>query len=172
MILPKIRDPRFILERRGGTLTDADHRRLALWAAICAEHVLPLIERERPGDDRPRRAIEAARAWARGELSVNESKKSAWEANNAAREAEGAAKLAALSAGQTAAVPHVAAHDLGAAAYAIRAAMAAADVTEKERDGRREWEWQIAQLPTDLRDLVLEDQRNRNEICWKVFPAV
>jgi hypothetical protein len=36
VILPKDRDPRFITIRRGGTLTDADHRLLALWAAACA----------------------------------------------------------------------------------------------------------------------------------------
>ena len=67
MILPKIRDPRFITIRRGGTLRDDDHRLLAIWAADCAEHVLPFFETERPGDDRPRQAIELGRAWARGE---------------------------------------------------------------------------------------------------------
>src|SRR4051794_5476809 len=41
-ILPKERDPRLITVRRGGTLTDEVHRLLAEWAAVCAEHVLPL----------------------------------------------------------------------------------------------------------------------------------
>ena len=50
MILPKDRDPRFVTIRRGGTLTDADHRLLALWAAACAEHVLDLFESAQPGD--------------------------------------------------------------------------------------------------------------------------
>lgn len=36
MILPKVRDPRFITVRRGGTLEDDDHHLLALWAADCA----------------------------------------------------------------------------------------------------------------------------------------
>ena len=44
MILPKVRDLRFVTVRRGGTLTVADHRLLALWAASCAEHVLDLFE--------------------------------------------------------------------------------------------------------------------------------
>ena len=44
VILPKDRDPRFITIRRGGVLTDANHRLLAVWAADCAEHVLPLFE--------------------------------------------------------------------------------------------------------------------------------
>ncbi len=62
MILPKVRDPRLVTIRRGGELTDEDHRLLALWAADCAEHVLHLFEHEQPSDTRPREAIEAARA--------------------------------------------------------------------------------------------------------------
>ena len=67
-ILPKDRDPRFVTIRRGGTLTDSDHHLLALWAASCAEHVLDRFELIRPDDPRPRKAIEQARAWARGEI--------------------------------------------------------------------------------------------------------
>jgi hypothetical protein len=74
MILPKVRDPRFITLRRGGTLTDADHRLLALWAASCAEHVLPLFESARPDDPRPRAAIDHARAWVRGEVKMMEAR--------------------------------------------------------------------------------------------------
>ena len=48
------RDARFVTVRRGGALEDAQHRQLALWATDCAERVLPLFERERLGDDRPR----------------------------------------------------------------------------------------------------------------------
>ena len=57
MILPKVRDPRFITIRRGGTLTDSDHHLLALWAATCAEHVLNLFESAQPHDPWPRQAI-------------------------------------------------------------------------------------------------------------------
>jgi len=58
VILPKDRDPRFVTIRRGGILTDSDHKLLALWAASCAEHVLDLFESAQPKDARPRRAIE------------------------------------------------------------------------------------------------------------------
>ena len=70
MILPPVRDLRLVRIRRGGTLTDEDHRLLALWAADCAEHVLGLFETVRPEDPRPRRAIEHARAWTRGEVPM------------------------------------------------------------------------------------------------------
>ena len=169
MILSKDRDPRLITIRRGGTLTDSDHRLLALWAAACAEHVLHLFESVRRSDPRPRQAIEQTRAWARGEIKMSQSRNSAGHAQAAARELSGAARHAAFAAGQAAAVAHVAAHELGAAAYAIKAAHAAAPGCEGESAGRRECRWQREQLPDAIRELVLEDQRLRNEICWSVF---
>jgi len=169
MILPKKRDPRFITVRRGGTLQDADHHLLAIWAADCAQHVLHLFEEMQPNDDRPRRAIELARAWARGEITMTQARMAAGHAMAAARVMSGAARKAAYAAGQAAAVAHVAAHELGAAAYAIKAAREAAPDGQAEEAGRLECEWQRAQLPGEIRDLVLDDQRLRNEICWFVF---
>jgi hypothetical protein len=169
MILPEKRDPRFITIRRGGTLTDSDHRLLALWAATCAEHVLPLFEAERPADPRPRQAIAQARAWVRSEITMTQARNAAGHAMAAARDLRGAAREAAYAAGQAAAVAHVAAHELGAAAYAIRAARAAVDESERDRAGRLECQWQREQLPDAIRELVLDDQRLRNEICWFVF---
>jgi hypothetical protein len=166
MILPKVRDPRFVTARRGGTLTDENHHLLAKWAADCAEHVLAHFESARPGDDRPRRAIELARAWARGEVTMTEARTAAGHANAAARDLAGAPRHAAFAAAQAAAVAHVAAHELGAAAYAIKAAQAAGAAGD---EGRRECRWQRARLPEAIRELVLDDQRLRNELCWYVF---
>jgi len=169
VILSKIRDPRLVTIRRGGTLTDADHHLLALWAAACAEHVLDLFESVRPEDLRPRHAIENARAWARGEVTMTQARTAGGHAMGAARDLRGAARLAAYAAGQAAVVAHVAAHDLGAAAYAIRAARAAAPDGNGEDAGRRECQWQRDQLPRAIRELVIDDQRMRNDICWSVF---
>ena len=169
MILPPVRDLRFVTIRRGGTLTDADHRLLALWAASCAEHVLGLFESVRPADPRPRRAIEHARAWVRGEVTMMQARAAGGHAMGAARHLRGAARHAAYAAGQAAAVAHVAAHELGAAAYAIKAARAAVPADLSEAAGRAECRWQRDQLPAPIRELVLDDQRLRNGICWCVF---
>ena len=169
MILPKDRDPRFITLRRGGTLTDSDHQLLALWAAICAEHVLHLFEAAQPLDLRPRQAISQARAWVRGEITMSQSRAAGGHAMGAARELRGAARHAAYAAGQAAVVAHVAAHELGAAAYAIKAVRAAAHEGEGENSGRLESRWQRDQLPDAVRELVLDDQQLRNHICWSVF---
>jgi hypothetical protein len=169
VILPKDRDPRFITIRRGGTLTDSDHRLLALWAAVCAEHVLHFFESVQPSDQRPLEAIEQVRAWARGEINMSQSRAAGGHAMAAARELRGPARHAAFAAGQAAVVAHVAAHELGAAAYAIKAVLSAVPGQEGESAGRLECRWQREQLPVAIRGLVLEDQRLRNEICWSVF---
>ncbi len=90
-------------------------------------------------------------------------------AMGAARDLYGAARDAAYAAGQAAAVAHVAAHELGAAAYAIKAAKAAAPAGQSHVAGRLECRWQRDQLPEEIRELVLDDQRLRNSICWSVF---
>jgi thymidine phosphorylase len=169
MILPEVRDPRFVTIRRGGTLADSDHRLLALWAASCAEHVLDLFESAQPEDPRPRRAIEHARSWVRGEVTMMQARAAGGHAMAAATELRGAARHAAYAAGQAGVVAHVAAHELGAAAYAIKAARAAAAEGESETAGRLECRWQRDQLPAAIRELVLDDQRLRNDLCWSVF---
>lgn len=167
MILPEVRDPRMITIRRGGSLTDDHHRLLALWAADCAEHVLPFFAAVCPEDSRPEQAIAATRAWAAGELPMMTARAAGGHAMGAARPLEGPARFAAYAAGQAACVGHVAEHDLGAAAYAIKAARG-----PKQSDfaaGRSELRWQRQRLPGEVRVLVLEDQRRRNAICWSVF---
>lgn len=163
------RDPRFVTVRRGGTLEDVDHRLLALWSALCAERVLPLFEAARPGDDRPRRAIEQARAWARGEITMTQAREAAYAAHDAAREATGAAKEAARATGHAVATAHMADHELGGAAYALRAVRAAAPSEVRDEAGRAECAWQRAQLPDQIRELVLDDQRLRNKKLWSLF---
>jgi hypothetical protein len=169
VILPKDRDPRLVTIRRGGTLTDSDHQHLALWATSCAEHVLDVFESAQPEDPRPRRAIELGRAWVRGEITMTQARTAAGHAMAAARDLSGAARHAAYAAGQAAAVAHVAAHELCAAAYAIKAARAGAPAGEGESAGRLECRWQRDQLPEPIRELILDDQRLRNDICWSMF---
>jgi hypothetical protein len=162
-------DPRLITLRRGGTLLDSDHHLLAWWAALCAEHVLHHFEDLHPHDDRPRRALEQVRAWVRGEVGMMQSRSAGGHAMAAARSLRGPAREAAFAAGQAAVVAHVAAHELGAAAYAIRAVRAAAPPDQRIEAGRLECAWQRVHLPDAIRALVLDDQRLRNPYCWFVF---
>jgi len=132
------------------TLTEAERRIVAAWAADCAERVVGLFEAERPGDTRPRDAIARARAFARGELGVAEEIRRRFVAGGAAREVESpAAAAAARAAGQAAAVPHMGAHALGAAAYAAKAAGLAAP--EQSRAIEEEIRWQLGSMSAAVR---------------------
>src|SRR5690606_3534710 len=97
---------------------------------------------------------EAARAWVRGEITMSQARAAAGHANAAARDLKGAPRYAAYAAAQAAAVAHVAAHELGAAAYAIKAVRAAVPEGESENAGKRECQWQRNQLPEAIRELV------------------
>ena len=52
---------------------------------------------------------------------------------------------------------------------AIKAAVAAAPPSGSEATRLRECRWQRDQLPEAVRELVLDDQRRRNHLCWSVF---
>lgn len=119
-----------------------DHRALALWAADCAERVLPLFETAHPGDTRPRDAISATRRWAKDKLSMAAARQFALDAHAAAREAGSeAARQAARAAGHAAATAHVPSHAPHAADYAVKA------VTANGGDSAREETWQDEKLP-------------------------
>jgi len=129
---------------------EQDQRLLALWAADCAEHVLPHFEDKYPQDDRPRKAIEAARAWTRGEILVGQARTAALAAHAAARDTDdAAARAAARAAGHAAATAHVAGHARGAASYAVKAVKAATG-----SDAAAESELQHRSLPEHLRPVV------------------
>ena len=140
-------------------LDEQDHRSLVLWAADCAEHVLPYFEGKYPKDDRPRKALEAGRAWVRGEITMSEARAAALAAHAAARDADNAAaRAAARAAGHAAATAHMAAHARHAAAYAVSAAIAAdptdAPTAATERD------WQYRHLPEHLRPVAFPARGN------------
>lgn len=130
---------------------------LVEFGADCAEHVLPIFEARYPDDDRPRRAIEAARAWLRGDVppaAVADAAAAAGEAAGVADAADAAATGAASVAYHSAyCAAYAAAADMSTidgatitmtvayraanAAYYTAAAYAAARTAEREWQGRR-----------------------------------
>jgi len=141
--------------------TKTDQMSLALWAADCAEHVLPYFEEKYPGDDRPRKAIEAVRAWSRSEIRVGEAREAAYAAHAAARDAdESAARAAARAAGQAAGTAHMAGHARHAAAYALKAIAYAAAPADTAAATATERDWQYRRLPEHLRPVAFPARRN------------
>lgn len=138
--------------------TREDQELLAGWAADCAERVLPFFEDARPGDDRPRKAIEAGREWIRtGVFRMPEIRGASLAAHAAAREAgeNRSACFAARAAGQAVATAHVTQHAYGSAYYALKA-VAAADPVHSLRNTAGERDWQLGRLPEYLRQETAE----------------
>jgi hypothetical protein len=135
------------------TLSDADRRIVAVWAADCAQRVLWLFEAEAPGDSRPRDALARTRAFARGELNTAEEIRRRFVGGAAARGVvPPSAVAAAKAAGQAVAVPHMGAHALGAAAYAAKAAgLGAPDRPEAVGE---EIQWQLSHMSEATRSAL------------------
>lgn len=118
---------------------------------------MPLFALKHLDDDRPRLAIEAARAWSRGEITVGAAREAAFQAHAAARNAsEHAARAAARASGHAVATAHMADHSLGAAFYAVKAVKLASLTHDAElAAGNREHQWQREHLPEEVRELVV-----------------
>jgi len=133
---------------------EQEHRLLAIWAADCAEHVLTFFERTYPEDDRPRTAIEAVRAWVRGDLPMVDARRS-FAAQAAARTASNATtQAAARAAGHAAATAHVVDHAHYAAAQAVKAAQINSNAASAESD------WQGKRLPERLNPVLFPTSRH------------
>ena len=135
-----------------------DHKALGLWAAECAERVLPFFEEKYPEDMRPREAIRVLREWVKtGKFSMTAIRRAALAAHAAAREVEeeqAAARNAARAAGQAVATAHVPTHALGSALYAYKV-VASANPPDIKAAIVQEQDWQFKRLPDNLRDWVV-----------------
>ncbi len=161
------RHPSLVTVRRGGRLTELNHRLLVKWAASCAKRVLTIFKLERPGDSRPADAISTAMAWCQGNATTGEARTAAVAAHAAARECEGAARLAARACGQAAATAHMADHELGAAYYALLA-MQSLDPNRVDA----ELAWQLKALPKPVNEIVRGDMIRRANKFRGVFDSV
>jgi hypothetical protein len=131
-------------ERIDHQIFKPDQKTLALWAADCAEHVLPYFEDNYPDDDRPRKAIEALREWIRtGVFSMAVIRGASLSAHAAAKgNKEADAIFAAHAAGQAVATAHVPTHALGSSLYGIRAAAAHSGNVDDGLIKERNWQLQ------------------------------
>ena len=137
-------------ERSPQTLSEADRRLVAAWAADCVERILELFEAEAPDDDRPRALISRTRAFARGELNTAEEIRRRFSGGVGASEVKSPiAKAVARAAGQAVAICHMGAHALSAAACAIKATGLANPDRPEAAEG--EIRWQLDRMSPEVR---------------------
>ena len=134
------------------------------------EHILPIFERECPGDLRPRSAIAAARRWFEGKAKLSEVKQIILkECHAVARELEDkpAAQAAARACGQASACFHTPTHSLGLAFYGAAAiAYERVGTTEKSEIYDLIAAEECAKMEAALRAVMVEDEPNPAKIDW------
>lgn len=149
-----MRNKRFIVVHRGGSLKKEHHYQLMQWACDCAEHVLPLVGETI--NERLTAALKVAKAWKQGNASVGDTRKAAVAAHAVAREASNPTAVAvARAVGHAAATAHMADHSLGSAWYALKAVKSAGKSVEVER------KWQDEQLSSGIKDLAISARSNK-----------
>ncbi|MFW9896968.1 MAG: putative immunity protein [Candidatus Thorarchaeota archaeon] len=154
-----MRDKRFVVEQRGGTLKKEQHQQLMLWGCSCAEHVLSLFGKEI--DKRLKNAITVAKDWIKGNASVGDAREASLRAHQVARESSNPTSIAvARSVGHAVATAHMSDHSLGAALYALKVVDSVGKSIDLER------KWQNEQLPIEIMDIVLT-ARNKKEKALK-----
>ena len=135
------------------TLSEADRRLVASWAADCAERVLGIFESEVPNDPRPRNLIERTRAFATGNADTANEIRNRFKGGVGVNDVNSdSAMAAARSAGQAHAVSHMGAHGLGAAAYAVRAVSMANH--NDPQTVENEISWQIEHMSDEVRSAL------------------
>ncbi|MBN2051732.1 MAG: hypothetical protein JW760_14875 [Spirochaetales bacterium] len=155
-----MRDPGFVAEHRGGTLSIENHRKLIHWSRECVHHVLCLPAQ--PVDQRILKALETAGDWEEGRVPTGAAMKASVKAHAAAREAaDPVASAVARAAGQAVATAHMADHSLGGALYALKAVKLAGASVDKEKAWQREL---LGNLPEELVDLVLSTMEKKKDM--------
>jgi len=143
------------IQSNGIELNMNELREIAGYAAECACRVLPIFERDRPDDLRPRNAIDAALAFSSGGRRTAALRAIAMAAYKAAREtSQPAADQAARAAGAAAAAAYLhplasadqVKHILGAAAHAARAAEL--DAGDDWSVGAESRDWALQRAPS------------------------
>jgi hypothetical protein len=136
----------------------------------CERHILPVFEKRRPGDTRPRTALNASRDWFEGKKKLPEVRNIILnECHAAARELDGdpAAQAAARACGQAAACFHAPTHSLGLAFYgaaAIAYDRAGPNETDETYDQIAAHE--CAKMEAALREVYIENEPNPAKINW------
>ncbi len=143
---PTLKTADNVVAQYAAELEALDQRTRALWAADCAERALKYFAREHPEDDRPQRAIEGARAWAHGEISMMDGRRLAVAAHAAARSCkQPTATAAARATGHAVATAHSKRHARGGASYTLLA-IALESPRQAEKRMLEELKWQKAKL--------------------------
>ena len=99
---------------------EQSHRTIVLWALDFAAESVAELEERYPDETRPREALEAARAWAAGDIKMRLAQRKILDCHAVAKELDSKEDIALCHAiGQACAVVHTAGHAMGYPMYEL-----------------------------------------------------
>ena len=145
-------------------IAGANRRALILWALELAEETVRELESRYPDDHRPREAVEAARAWAAGEIKMPLAKRAILDCHAMAKELTDPADIARCHAvGQACSTVHTEGHALGYPIYELTALARELGV----EDGREVVEARVRAYEQRLELWI--DREKTDQQDWTVF---
>jgi dTDP-D-glucose 4,6-dehydratase len=152
-----MRDKKWVLEHRGGSLKIGQQKLLMKWSIECVNHLLPLLNNNI--NEKIINAINIGNNWIIGKANTGDTIKISREIIKYVRTLNDELEiLITRAAGHAVATAHMADHSMGTVKYCIDAIKIIGGSIEKEV------KWQIKNIPNGLEELVLEGLRNKNII--------
>jgi hypothetical protein len=152
-----MRDKRWILEHRGGCLNKEQQKQLMKWAINCVKHLLPLLNNNI--NDKITDAINIGNEWINEKAKTVKAMNKSREINKYVKTLNNELEIAITrAAGHAAASAHMADHSLGTVYYGLKAVKISGGAVESEIN------WQIENMPNDIKKLVLEGLKNKKII--------
>jgi hypothetical protein len=152
-----MRDKKWVLEHRGGYLNNEQQKELMKWDINCVNHLLPLLNNNI--NEKIKDAINIGNNWIIGKVktidAINKSREIVKYVKTLNNEIEIAITRAA---GHALATAHMADHSMGPVFYGLRAIKITGGSIESEIN------WQIEQIPKDVKNLILEGLKSKKII--------
>jgi hypothetical protein len=152
-----MRDNKWILEHRGGSLNKDQQKQLMKWAINCVKHLLPLLNNNI--NEKITDAINIGNEWINEKAKTIEAMNKSREINKYVNTLNNELEIAITrAAGHAVASAHMADHSLGTVYYGLKAVKITGGSVESEIN------WQINHIPDDIKELVLEGLKNKKII--------
>ena len=149
-----MRDKKWVLEYRGGSLKIEQQKQLMKWAIDCVNHLLPLLNDNI--NEKIINAINIGNNWIIGKAKTGDAINVSREIIKYVKTLNNELEIAITrAAGHAAATAHMADHSMGSVYYGLKAIKINGGSIDSELN------WQIEQIPSEIKELVIDGLKNK-----------
>ena len=152
-----MRDKKWVLEYRGGSLKIEQQKQLMKWAIDCVNHLLPLLNNNI--NEKIINAINIGNNWITGKAKTGDAINVSREIIKYVKTLNNELEIAITrAAGHAVATAHMADHSMGTIYYGLKAIKINGGSIDSELN------WEIEQIPSEIKELVINGLKNKGII--------